>query len=131
MTRSSYRFIDKDQPHFLTFTVVEWLPLFTNPAIVDIILESLRFLQKERAFVIYTYVILENHIHIVASCGDLGKTVKEFKSFTATQITKYLDENGSQNLLRILQRAKLGYKTNRNIRYGRKEATLSGFRRKI
>ncbi len=78
------------------------------PAIVDIVLESLRFLQKERAFVIYTYVIIENHIHIVASCGDLGKTVKEFKSFTATQITKYLDENGISKSPQNTSKGKVG-----------------------
>jgi len=111
MTRSSYKFVDKDQPHFLTFTVVEWLPLFSNPAIVGIILDSLKFLQKERGFIIYAYVILENHIHLIASAEDLGKTVKEFKSLTATQIIKYLEERGSHYLLNMLRRAKLDPKT--------------------
>jgi REP element-mobilizing transposase RayT len=124
MTRSSYRFIDKDKPHFLTSTVVEWLPLFSNPDIVDIVLTSLRFLQKERGFVIYAYVILENHIHLIASSDDLSKTVKEFESFTATQIVKHLEENKSHNLLGMLRRAKLDYKTESKHQVGQEWSHL-------
>ena len=111
MTRSSYKFIEKDQPHFLTFTIVQWLPVFANPAIVDIILRSLRFLQSERSVTIYSYVIMENHMHLIASCSDLGKTVKEFKSFTAIEIVKYLEDTGSRSLLDMLAKARLRHKT--------------------
>jgi hypothetical protein len=30
MSRSRYRFGEPDRPHFLTCTVVEWLPVFTR-----------------------------------------------------------------------------------------------------
>lgn len=111
MTRSSYKFIDKDQPHFMTLTIVEWLPLFGNTGIVDIIFESLRFLQRDRSFVIYANVIMENHMHLIASCSDLSKTMKEFKSYTATEIVAYLKERNARSTLDMLKRAKLGYKT--------------------
>ena len=111
MTRSSYKFVDKDQPHFMTFTIVEWLPLFSNPDIVEIIFDSLRFVQRERGFVIFAYVILENHMHMIASCSDLRKTIKEFKSYTATEIVTYLKENKARSVLDMLRRAKLSHKT--------------------
>ena len=111
MTRSSYKFIDKDQAYFLTSTVVEWLPLFRNPQIVEIIFESLRFLQRERSLILYAYVIMENHMHMVASCEEMGKTMKEFKSYTATRIVDYMENHGSRDMLNMLQRAKLPYKT--------------------
>jgi hypothetical protein len=31
MARTRYRFAEPDRPHFLTCTVVEWLPVFTRP----------------------------------------------------------------------------------------------------
>ena len=40
MTRSRYRFIEATQPHFLTCTVVGWLPIFTRPETVQIMLAS-------------------------------------------------------------------------------------------
>ncbi len=32
MGRSRYTITEIDKPHFLTCTIVEWLPLFTRPA---------------------------------------------------------------------------------------------------
>lgn len=110
MTRSSYRFLEKDQPHFVTSTVVQWLALFSNPDIVDILFDSLRFMQRERGLIIYAYVVMENHMHMISSSGDLSKTMKEFKSFTATQIVDYLEGRGARSLLLMLERAKLHHK---------------------
>ena len=50
MTRSRYRIFDDGYPHFITCTIVGWLAMFTRREAVDIILDSWRFLQKERGF---------------------------------------------------------------------------------
>jgi len=34
-------------------------------------------------FRLYGYVILENHLHVVASCPDFAGAMKSFKMFTA------------------------------------------------
>ena len=86
MTRSRYRIYDDGYPHFLTCTVVGWLPVFARPAMANIILDSWRFLQKEHSMRIFSYVILENHLHMVAHARDLVKIMKNFKSYTARQI---------------------------------------------
>lgn len=72
MGRSRYKITDKQQPHFLTCTVLGWLPVFTRPETVEILLESLRFLQQERLKV-YAYVILENHLHMILQSDDLER----------------------------------------------------------
>ncbi len=48
MARSRYKIYNNDQPHFLTITIIEWIPLFMNKEIVAILLRSLEFLQQER-----------------------------------------------------------------------------------
>src|ERR1700722_17265160 len=92
MTRFRYRIWEKEQAHFLTCTVVGWLPVFTRPETVNAILDSWRYLQKERGFELFGYVILENHLHLVASSPDLKKEMKDFKSFTARRIIDLLEE---------------------------------------
>jgi hypothetical protein len=47
MSRTRYRFGDNRQPHFLTCTIVTWLPVLTRPGAVQIVLDSWRFLQHE------------------------------------------------------------------------------------
>jgi putative transposase len=46
MTRTRYQFCDERQPHFLTDTIVGWLPIFSRPEAAQIVLDSLRFLQE-------------------------------------------------------------------------------------
>lgn len=86
------------------------MPLFTNPEIVSLLFESLRFVQKERVMTLYGYVLMEHHLHPVASAADLGKRMKELKSFTARRVIDYLKERNSILLLDKLRRAKLGHK---------------------
>ena len=85
MSRTRYKIYNKGQPHFLTATIVEWIPLFTNPEIAGRMIgpRDQSFLQKERHVVLYAYVIMEHHLHLIASSPDLKKNLKEFKSFTA------------------------------------------------
>ncbi len=91
-------------------TVVEWIPLFMDREIATIILKSLKFLQQERKLMIYAFVIMENHMHMVASNSCLNKTIKEFKSFTARSIVDHLKSRNSIPLLNKLKRAKLSHK---------------------
>ena len=68
MGRSRYKIYDETAPYFLTCTVLNWMPLFTRPQTTDIILEALRHRQEQDEWKIYGYVILENHIHMIAPC---------------------------------------------------------------
>jgi REP element-mobilizing transposase RayT len=111
MTRSRYRIFDDHYPHFLTSTVVSWLAVFTRPETVEIVLDSWRFLQREGRLVLYGYVILENHLHWVASAEDLSKEVGDFKSYTARRILDCLERHGAETLLRQLRYFKARHKT--------------------
>ena len=111
MTRSRYRIYESSYPHFLTCTIVGWLPIFARPPIVNIILDSWRFLQKERELQLFGYVIMENHLHLIADAPDLAKIVKNFKSFTARQIIDWLGASQDTGVLDQLQWLKLAHKT--------------------
>ena len=114
MTRSRYRIYEDQSPHFLTCTVVNWLPLFSSPPVVDILYSSWRFLQAQQRLTLYAYVIMENHLHWVASSPDLSKEVGDFKSFTARQIIDYLKEKNAENMLQQLAQSKAAHKQDRD-----------------
>jgi len=40
MPRSRYRELDRRYPHFMTATINNWLPIFTRPETVNIVLDS-------------------------------------------------------------------------------------------
>src|SRR5258707_14451973 len=112
MPRSRYR-VDPDNPHaphFLTCTIVGWLPVFARPQAVEFVLDSWRFLQRNEGFELFGYVILENHLHLVAAAPDLSKKIGRFKSFTARQIIDFLSARGESGVLQQLELFKRAHK---------------------
>jgi putative transposase len=61
MGRSRYQFGEAGSPHFMTCTVVGWLPVFTRPETVQILLDSWRFLQDQNRMVLLGYVSDPTH----------------------------------------------------------------------
>ena len=56
-------------------------------------------------------MILENHLHLVASSQELQKDIRNFKSYTARRIVDLLKKTGSETLLTQLKGEKLQHKT--------------------
>ena len=110
MTRTRYRIFDDGYPYFLTCTILGWLPVFTRPEAVQVVFDSWNYLADEKDFRLYGYVILENHLHVVASAPDLASAIKSFKMFTARRIIDLLEANGAKVLLRQLRTLKRRHK---------------------
>jgi len=112
MARTRYRIFENEReyPCFMTCTVVGWLPVFTRPQTVEIVLNSWRHLQEHNQFQLLGYVILENHLHVIARAPELSRAMQSFKSYTARQILDYLDEQGARTLLNQFARLKLSHK---------------------
>lgn len=102
MPRSRYRFLGDDAPYFMTMTVNHWLPVFTRPETVEIVLDSWRWLQAKEQFRLHGYVILENHLHLVARSPHIGDTIRRFKSYTARRIIDHLQIRNARQLLDLL-----------------------------
>jgi REP element-mobilizing transposase RayT len=111
MGRSRYKIYNTELPHFLTMTVVDWLPIFSNREVVKIILDSLRYLQEEKKVRLYAYVIMENHLHYIILSNELKKVIQSFKSYTARAIIDYFTEQKNADILRKLKQNKLRHKT--------------------
>jgi putative transposase len=110
--RSRYRIHHPDRAHFVTCTVVEWLPVFTSSACCDIVVRSLEYCREHKALKIYAWVVLDNHFHAVLGAPDLSAVLRDLKSFTAREILKQLPKEGRQWLLNLLQYYKGAHKPN-------------------
>jgi putative transposase len=114
MGRSRYVILEPENPHFLTCTVVEWLPVFTRPDAVQILLDSWAHQREHDGLRLYGYVILENHLHFVAQAPRLDRCVASFKSFTASRLLQLLEQRKAQRLLARFRFAKLANKHDRD-----------------
>jgi REP element-mobilizing transposase RayT len=76
-------------PQFFTATILEWKHLLKDDANKDIIVKSLLFLKNEGSVVVYGFVIMPNHIHLIWQIQDgfKQKSVQlRFLKFTAQQM---------------------------------------------
>ncbi len=104
----SYKFIDGIYIYFVTFTVVDWLPIFTRPEPIEIVNNSLQFCHANRQLRIHSYVIMPNHIHLIISDENydnerLGKTLVDFRKFTGHKLADYIDANLSESLAQSIR----------------------------
>jgi putative transposase len=84
--RSRYKIAELNSPHFITYTMVEWLPVFTRPEYLDIITASLTFCRQHKGLRLHAYVILDNHLHLLVSSENLSQVIRDFKRHTAHEI---------------------------------------------
>lgn len=107
-------------PYFLTFTVVEWLNVFTKPEYCKILWESLQYCRKEKGMKLYAFVFMTNHIHLVISASDknikLWEIIRDFKKFTAQKIIqKMKKEENRKWILDVMEKA--GKENSVNTKY--------------
>src|SRR5687767_3071352 len=101
--RSRYRVHLPDRAHFVTCTIVEWLPVFTSAACCDILLGSFEYCRQHKNLKIYAWVILDNHFHAILAAPDLSAVLRDLKSFTAAKILEQLATENRDWLLNQLR----------------------------
>ena len=62
-----YKIRDQQGLNFLTFTICGWVDLFSHAEFRDIILDSWRYCSEPKGLQIWAYVIMSNHIHVIAN----------------------------------------------------------------
>jgi len=99
MSDSGYKIRNKKEIHFVTFAVLEWVDVFTRKEYRDILIESLKFCQKEKGLLLHGWCIMSNHIHLIASAKNenLSDLRRDFKKFTSKQIIAAIEKNMSES----------------------------------
>lgn len=117
MGTSRYLITERDKPHFMTCTVVEWLAVFTRPETVQIILDCWQYQREQADLKLFGYVILENHQHFIAQAPELDRCVASFKSYTARRIIDTLQQQKAERLLQRSHFTKLAHKRDREYQF--------------
>ena len=101
--RSRYRIHNESAAHFITSTIVEWLPVFTTAACCDILVRSFEYCRQQKGLRVHAWVILDNHFHAIVSGPELARTMADLKKFTAHEILDQLELEGRDWLLNQLE----------------------------
>jgi len=96
-------------PQFFTATILEWKLLLKDDTFKDIIINSLLFLKNEKSIVVYAYVIMPNHIHLIWHIQDgftKEKIQQRFLKFTGQQLKFELAKTDPAQLIKYKVNAK-------------------------
>lgn len=114
-----YKVADSKYPHFITFTVVHWIDLFTRDLYRNVIIESLKFCQMNKELEIFAWCLMTNHLHlIVCSVGEikLSDTIRDFRGFTSKRLRNEIEANPSESrkkwMLKLFRHEGMKRKTN-------------------
>lgn len=93
-----YRIVDGVGIYFVTFTIVEWMPVFIEEATCKIFTDSLNFSIKNKRLGVNAYVIMPTHTHAILFDKDfdnerLKHTLDDLRKFTGRQLLDYADAN--------------------------------------
>lgn len=100
-----YKIRDQDRLYFITFAVVHWIDIFTRSLYRDIVVESLKYCQKEKGLVIYAWCLMTNHIHLIVGregTVKLEDIIRDFKKYTSVQVCRAIEENHQESRRRWL-----------------------------
>lgn len=118
--KAGYIIRDQSKAHFITATVVDWIDIFSRKIYRDCIVESLKYSIKNKNLIVYGYVIMSNHIHLIiqAEDGNLSDILRDFKKFTSNTILKLIQSEPESRREWMLERFKNATKSHsRNKNY--------------
>lgn len=97
----AYIVIPADTVFFITTTVIDWVDVFTRDEYKQIIAESLDFCRKKKGLNIHAWVLMTNHLHLIASHEEgsdkLKTVIGDFKKFTAKKVIQAIIDNPQES----------------------------------
>ena len=96
MSGDRYHIDDQHATYFLTFTVVDWIDIFTRLDYKYIIVDSLNHCIKEKGLECFAWVLMSNHLHLVARANPpfrLSDVIRDLKKFTSKKIVDIMQVN--------------------------------------
>jgi putative transposase len=89
-----YRISDETGIHFVTMSVVDWLPVFVSDAACRILTESLNFCHERKGLRVNAYVIMPTHFHAIVflrqfNPAALKAALTDLRKFTGRRLIEH------------------------------------------
>ena len=86
--------------YFVTLTIIGWINLLDREVYKQLLIKNLQYCQEKEGLEIYAYVIMSNHLHLIArrkDSKDLNELLGRFKSYTAKKMLQEIKENPQES----------------------------------
>jgi REP element-mobilizing transposase RayT len=92
---TKYKATTIGEAYFVTITTVGWIDVFTRLKQKYVLINAIKYCQKERGLEIYAYCIMSSHLHMLCKASEkepLSNVMRDFKKFTSKEIIKTIIE---------------------------------------
>jgi len=114
-----YKAFDPEAPYFITFTLVDWIPLLNIPDFASILISSLKYCVQNKGLLIFGYCFMPSHAHLIVKSElfPLGSIIRDIKKFTATQISDRTEKDEKyHNYYKVFQSFATEMKRNKHVK---------------
>jgi len=101
-----YKFRDQQSAYFVTFTVVDWIDVFTRNDYRVILVDSIKYCQQNKGLLVYAWVIMTNHVHLIIGTDgtkQLERIVGSLKRHTSQVLREAINENPAESRKRWMK----------------------------
>jgi REP element-mobilizing transposase RayT len=117
---TGYQIQKQEAAYYFTFQIVYWIDLFSRKRYSDIVVENLNHCIEKKGMIIYGYVIMSNHIHLLIQSEnkDLSSLIRDFKKYTTARLLFSIQnepESRREWMLKLFSHAASQHK--RNVHY--------------
>ena len=103
-----YRITPESSVYYVTFTIVDWLPVFVAEAPCRIVTDSLNYCHREKGLRINAFVIMPTHLHAIVFDAEfqaerLNRTLTDFRKFTGRRLADYCGEHAPRSFQDVLR----------------------------
>ena len=95
-----HKIFDQTGLYYLTFTVVGWVDVFSRKKYKDILIENLKFCIQNKGLILFAYVIMSNHMHLIVrteSEKGLSSIIRDFKRHTSRKILEAIEQSKQES----------------------------------
>lgn len=91
-----YKIRDQFGLFFMTFTLVDWIDLFSRKIYQDILIKNLNYCRQNKELIVGAYVIMTNHMHVIwqSQSGNLSNTLRDYKSYCTKELIASIENQG-------------------------------------
>ena len=106
-----YKFNNPSAAYFVSFSVVNWVAVFTRKTHFKVITDSLSYCRNHKGMLLFAYCIMPNHVHLLFQDKNEnpGGLLRDFKGFTSKKmianIKEYPKESRREWMLEMFKKA--------------------------
>ncbi len=105
-----YRFHSDGTLFYITFSVVDWLPVFVSEAACKIIVDSLNYCHRHKGLRTNAYVIMPTHMHAICfhesfAAKELERVLTDFRKFTGRELLDYCLKHAPASFTDVFRKA--------------------------